>query len=180
MQLARSQRLKVGAPSLPKIHLIDAWLRRQKAEPIVVGDPNVEVHHLPSPRRNSKLSRYFHDCDNEIMLLHEQKKFSEFCGNARAVPARSTLEDPGVLIPQEFPIHIDVGFLFLISKFCERTPGAVTDPKLPRDLNPPAPARGRHRDSAGSDSKRFCLKRRLRAAGRLLPLLSVQSLLQPI
>jgi hypothetical protein len=152
MQLARSQRLKVGAPSgLPKIHLIDAWLRRQKAEPIVVGDPNVEVHHLPSPRRNSKLSRYFHDCDNEIMLLHEQKKFSEFCGNARAVPARSTLEDPGVLIPQEFPIHIDVGFLFLISKFCERTPGAVTDPKLPRDLTPlPLLLRGQPRPGAAT------------------------------
>ena len=69
-----------------------------------------------------------------------------------------------------------VGFLFLISHFCVRRPGAVTDPKLPRDLNPSP----RHRPVVGTEippeaiQNAFACERHLRAAGRLLPLLSAQ------
>jgi hypothetical protein len=40
------QCFEVGATArLPEIHLFDAWQRRQIPEPLVVGDPNVQVHH---------------------------------------------------------------------------------------------------------------------------------------
>jgi hypothetical protein len=40
------QRLEVGATTgLPKVYVIDTLQRRQKPEPIIVGDPYVEAHH---------------------------------------------------------------------------------------------------------------------------------------
>jgi hypothetical protein len=58
-----------------------------------------------------------------LTVDHEQKSFPEFCGNAREVgfPPRKPqrFDPPPLRTPDPIPV---VGFLYLISQFCVRTP----------------------------------------------------------